>query len=303
MKKYLTIDLGSRWLNYGIVSEELDVLKEGKAYTSLEKKEDVFEPIRRIADACRNEIEGISMTMPGVIDRSRGYAYSGGVYLWVHDMEYAKELSAYTGIEKVALCNDAKAAALAEMGYGALKKVDQGALLMILTTGIGGALKINGKLLDGYHFAAGEFSYMKGDYQDRDQGQDMFALSCSLNSLTDLAKQASGDPKMNIIRIMCGLNEGDPVITGAVQKYVDRLSTFIYNIQCITDMERIVLGGTITDEPFMMDMIRKGVKKNFDHALYHNVFMPDIVPVTFHSNSRKFGAVYHFRQLFENRHD
>lgn len=64
----------------------------------------------------------------------------------------------------VALCpspsyNDAKCAAMAEAGVGALADVEDG-FVIILGTMIGGAYTHNRRLVMGRHFAAGEVSYI-----------------------------------------------------------------------------------------------------------------------------------------------
>ena len=55
--------------------------------------------------------------------------------------------------------NDGKAAALAKVWQGSLKGVSDGATI-ILGTGVGGGLVLNGKLRSGVHFQAGELSFI-----------------------------------------------------------------------------------------------------------------------------------------------
>ena len=111
MKKYLAVDLGRTHLKYAVITEELDVLNEGKLAVPVDNKEKLFNAYKQVADLYRGQVEGMALTMPGVIDMEKGFAYSGGVYLWVRNMSYGEELSQYISM-KVAICNDAKAAAL-----------------------------------------------------------------------------------------------------------------------------------------------------------------------------------------------
>ena len=80
MEKYLCIDLSRTKLRYAIVTEGLDVVAEGNEYIGINNREEVFGPILNVTDRYRDEIEGVSITMPGVIDPKRGIAYSGGVF-------------------------------------------------------------------------------------------------------------------------------------------------------------------------------------------------------------------------------
>ncbi|WP_318532656.1 ROK family protein [Faecalibacillus intestinalis] len=65
----------------------------------------------------------------------------------------------------ITIGNDAKCAANAEIGYGNLQDILDGAVV-ILGTGIGGCLIKNHQVHTGCHFSAGEFSFVKTDYQD-----------------------------------------------------------------------------------------------------------------------------------------
>nr|MCR4951100.1 ROK family protein [Solobacterium sp.] len=179
--------------------------------------------------------------------------------------------------------------------YGALKNVKNGVMLLILNTGIGGAVIHDGKIMDGAHFASGEVSYIRGDYRRRDEYNDMFALSCSIDGLSKAVEETSGKPNLNILRIMAKIATGDEDVKKGVENYCDRLALYMYNIQCVIDAEAFVIGGHLTDEPRTMAMIRQAVDRQFDADRYGNVFKPAIKECIFHNNSRMYGAVYNFR--------
>lgn len=297
MKKYLTLDLSRTFLYWAITTEELDVEQQGKCEIVCQSdKEAVFGPVRNLSEKFRDQVEGITFTMPGVIDSEQGIAYSGGIYEWVHDEPYAKEIEDLTGLPAV-IVNDAKAAALAEVGYGSLKHVNNGIMLMILTTGIGGAIIHHGEIVNGSHHAAGEFSYLSGDYRNRENGKDMFVYSCSLTGLCQIVEENTGRKNMNVMKILCGLSQRDPDMMKAVRIYCDRLAFFIYDIQCVCDADRFVLSGNVTDEPVFMDLIREATEKKFSESYYHNVYQPEITDCSFHDDARKYGAVYLFKKL------
>lgn len=298
MADYLAIDLMRTKLKYAHISDCLDIYEMGNEYISIDSKEELFDTILNVTDRFRDDIEGVSITMPGVIDRKRGFAYSGGVFEWVKNMEYAKELSEYIEMP-VAICNDAKAAAMAEIGYGALKKIQNGVLLLILNTGIGGTVVTDGHILEGQHFAAGEFSYMRGDYKERDGVDDMFAFSANVDSLSKCVEEASGQANLNILRIISKLNMKDEKVTKGVEKFCDMLATNIYNMQCIIDCDVVVLGGHVTDDPAMFKMVKQAIDRKFENAPYHNIFKPEVKECIFHHNSRTYGAVYNFKDVMK----
>ena len=302
MKKYLCLDVGRTKFRYAVMTEELDLLEQGKEYCDIYKKEEIFDPIKTVCDKYRGDVEGLSVTMPGVIDRKKGFAYSGGVYEWVRNVPYADMLSEYVDMP-VVIANDAKAAAMAEIGYGSLKRVQNGMMVMVLNTGIGGCIVTEGKILDGQHFAAGEFSYMRGDYKAPDnEYSDMFALSSSISGMTSEIQKTTGR-ELNAFRIIAKIQAGDERVREGLERYMDMLGNFIYNIQCVVDSEVCVIGGSLADDPLYIKFIREAVKRKFDNAPFQNIFMPEIRECTFHSNARMFGAVYNFRELMEKKDD
>lgn len=300
MANYLAIDLMRTKLKYAVIDDYLDITETGNEYIPVDSKEELFDIILNVADRYRYDVEGMSITMPGVIDRQRGHAYSGGVFEWVKDMDYAQELSDYVEMP-VVICNDAKAAAMAEIGYGSLKKIQNGVLLLILNTGIGGTVVTDGHILEGQHFAAGEFSYIRGDYKERDGISDMFALSANVDTLSKCVEETSGQANLNILRIISKLNMHDEQVTKGVEKFCDMLATNIYNLQCIIDCDVVVLGGHVTDDPIMFRMVRQAVDRKFDNAPYKNIYKPEIKECVFHHNSRTYGAVYNYRDLMKDK--
>lgn len=297
MKNILTLDLGRGWIRYAVTSETLDVLESGKVpVESTTEPEAVFSQMEMLGRKYHDRVEGIALTMPGVIDTEHGIAYSGGMYRWVKDMEYAKIIEERTGLPTIIL-NDAKAAALAEVGYGSLKKVERGVLLMLLGTGIGGAIVNHGKIVNGSHFAAGEFSYMPGDYQDREEGEDMFSRAMSINRLVEMVKESTGNENVNIMKVMRGLSQRDPLVEDGVRLYCRRLASFIYAIQCVVDAEQFTIGGNITDEPRFIQMIQQAVHERYETNRFKVTFEPVIRGVSFHEDSRKYGAVHLFLQM------
>ncbi len=300
MKKYLAIDIGKTSLKYAVINEELDFSDKGKEYIStVDSKDELFDAIRDVADQFRGEVEGVTITMPGVIDTKKGFAYSGGVYPWARNIPYAQMLSDHIGM-KVAIANDAKACAFAEMGYGSLKKVQNGVLYMILATGIGGAVISNGQLLNGEHFGAGEFSYMRGDYMNRESTEDMFALACSIDGLSRIVEAVSGLSNLNVFRIFSKVQMGDELVRQGVETYCDMLATYIYNVQCVLDSQRIVMGGNITDEPVFMKMIKEAVHRKFEDARFKFIREPEIRGCVFSGTARMIGAMYNYKQIFED---
>ena len=301
MKQYLCVDIDNSAIRYSVLSEELDILDSGRITVGMENKEQLFTPLIELAKGYRGRVEGMSITMPGVIDMVKGMAYSGGVFRWVHNEPYGEELSQLSGMRTV-IANDAKAAGMAEIGYGSLKGIDNGIMLLILGGGIGGVIVHHGQMMEGAHYAAGEVSYMRGDYKERDGAYCMFAETNSINSLAKCVKEETGSGNTNVIRIMMKLQMHDEAVLKGVRKYCDWMADYIYNVQCVVDASRVVIGGNI-DDPAFIEMIKQAVRRRFDSVPYHVIWEPEVVESTFHSDARMFGAVYNFRHLKTTYYD
>ena len=115
MKKYLAIDMGGTAIKYGVLDEQLNFSAHGKIDARTASMDDVVADLKEIYDKYGEGTEGICISMPGVIDRKKGFAHTGGAFTWVKELPVAEILSEKLGA-RVTICNDAKAAALAEIG-------------------------------------------------------------------------------------------------------------------------------------------------------------------------------------------
>ena len=97
--------------------------------------------------------------LPGVVKRGRLMTAANIEKSWI-DFPAQEALEARLG-RPVRLINDADAAGLAEVAFGAAKGVPGTVLLLTLGTGIGSALLINGTLLDSTEF--GHIPYRRKD--------------------------------------------------------------------------------------------------------------------------------------------
>jgi polyphosphate glucokinase len=101
--------------------------------------------IRQITDALPGCADPVGITFPGVVKGGRVLTAVNMDHSWV-DFEAATFFSAKLG-RPAFMANDADAAGLAEMRFGAGRGIKGTVLLLTLGTGIGSALFLDGKLL------------------------------------------------------------------------------------------------------------------------------------------------------------
>ena len=296
MKKYLALDLGGTAIKYGVLDEELNFSAHGKIDARTDSQEVVFEDLRKIYDEYGEGVEGVCISMPGVIDRKKGFAHTGGAYKWVNKMPIASMLSEEFGVP-VTICNDAKSAALAEIGYGNMQYVTNG-MCIILGTGIGGAIIVNGNLVDGTHFSSGEFSFLRGHVDDRTNRRDIFYATNGVGGFKAALKKATGLDEIDGLKAFRMIKEdhNEEALQGVKEFCLD-LAHHIYNLQAVLDCERVLIGGGISNEPMFIDLVREAVDTVFDGAFAPVIPKPQVMVCRFQADANLIGAVYNFIEL------
>jgi glucokinase len=157
------IDIGGTNTEYGIVNHRGEILKKGKIRTDTYDDVDLY--INELYDNLMPIIEGwqkvgkligIGVGAPnanyyqGVIEYAPNLRWNGVVPL-------AKLMTAKFGLPCL-LTNDANAAALGEMTYGAARGFND-FIMITLGTGMGSALVCNGQLVYGQNGYAGELGH------------------------------------------------------------------------------------------------------------------------------------------------
>ena len=154
---YAVIDVGGTFTKYAVMTAEGEFLRKGKIPTETEDLDRFLGSIAGIyedAAAKEGEIAGVALSMPGFLDVETGYAYNGGGVYCVKEMNLIEALQERIPVP-VTMENDARCAALAELWHGNLAGC-QNAAALILGTGVGGGIIVNGEILRGKHFVAGE---------------------------------------------------------------------------------------------------------------------------------------------------
>ena len=159
------IDVGGQTSKLGVVDARGTVLAQTVIRT--DTYSDVAPYIAELADAVRKVIKeaGAEGKVRGVgVGAPNGNYYTGAIESapnlpWAHDkVEFAKLLSEALGGLPVALTNDANAAAVGEMTYGAARGM-KNFIMITLGTGVGSGIVINGEVVYGHDGFAGELGH------------------------------------------------------------------------------------------------------------------------------------------------
>ncbi len=296
MKKYLTIDVGGTNIKYALMDEEANIFEKGEVPTPTTDADEFVEALGRIYDKYAGEVEALAMSAPGRIDASRGFFYTGGALKFIKNTDVAAMLSKRIPIPFCAE-NDAKSAALAELWKGAMKGYNSGSII-VLGTGIGGAIILDGKLLRGNTFAAGEYSGIASHWDSRITGVgDTWASVNSTKNLVKMYADAAGlDPKSIDGRyFFARANEGEETALNVLKEFCGYLATGIYSLQIILDVQRYCIGGGISKQPILMETLQKEVDDLFARMpFYMPAAKPEVVACEFGNDANMIGALYHY---------
>ena len=162
-KYAIGIDLGGTSTKFGIVDKEGNILKQDRIPTASEKPIDFFiEQLHAKLQPMIDEVGGKEAFIGIGMGAPNGNLYTGNIEYaanlhWKGIVPVAHLLNEKFGL-KTMLTNDANAAAMGEMMYGAAKGMKH-FITITLGTGVGSGIVIDGKMVVGNDGFAGELGH------------------------------------------------------------------------------------------------------------------------------------------------
>ncbi len=159
------IDVGGQTSKLGVVDARGTVLAQTVIRTDTYSEVEPY--IAELAEAVKKVIKdaGAEGNVRGIgVGAPNGNYYTGTIenapnLLWGHDkVEFAKLLTEAMDGMPVSLTNDANAAAVGEMTYGAARGM-KNFIMITLGTGVGSGIVINGEVVYGHDGFAGELGH------------------------------------------------------------------------------------------------------------------------------------------------
>lgn len=119
----------------------------------------VIDAVREFNARYGGSIEGVGVSLPGLVDPSTGTALYVPYFPW-RDLPVSDAISTAVGVP-VVIDNDANAVALAELWFGRPEVNDARDFIMVLVAeGVGTGIIFDGQVYRGQRGAAGEFGHM-----------------------------------------------------------------------------------------------------------------------------------------------
>lgn len=264
MKKYcIGIDLGGTFIKGGVVDTDGNIIAFDKTPTEVEKGNlaicqniaSLIEMLITKANVNRSEIIGVGAGAPGMVDTKDG-VLKCAENLLIENFPMAKTIKELTGFE-VKMANDANAATLGEVKFGAAKNKEN-VVMLTLGTGVGGGIVCNGELVEGNEGAGAELGHtviaMGGEpcTCGRRGCAEAYASATALIRETKKAMNKHKDSKMWEIGIdnvdgktAFDFADTDKYAKEVVDNYIYALATIIVNFANTFRPDAIILGGGV----------------------------------------------------------
>jgi len=286
----LAIDFGGTKVAVATADMEGSILKQARLDTHasqgaqqlLERTTGTAQAlIERTMEEVGGQCVAVGVSTPGVV-HDDGVLLSPNIPGW-EQVSLRETMRASLHVPTVVAANDVKAAAMAEVLWGALKGADP-AVFLSLGTGIAAAIVMGGRVVTGAHGASGEIGY-------------------NLRSVLDTSGAAHGRAPLEeaiggrFIGERASLLLGEPLSTAELFAHPDirarflvdetlaELATHVANLAILIDPARIAVGGGLMRSG---DVILHALTFRLEYAV---PFPPEIVPARFLQDASLYGAI------------
>jgi len=293
------IDLGGTKIE-GVILEDRDspkVLKRIRIPTQQEKGYvHIISQITKVVDVLSIEIgvrpSKVGVGHPGTIEPSDQLIKNSNTTV-LNGMPLKRDLELALGIP-VAMANDANCFAIAETKMGAVKeKMPQAELVfgVIMGTGVGGGLVINGKVRNGIHGIAGEWGH---NYLDDSGGKCYCGLTgCTETVISGAAlekyyESLTGNTKPLKTLVQLHREGNDTAASLTISRLIHYFGLAMSQVINILDPDAIVLGGGLGN----IDLLYSEGVKEVEKMTFNNTLSTPFLKPKLGDSAGVFGAAF-----------
>ena len=256
MKYYLGLDIGGTKIMFMLADENGNIVHRLKAPTTgdISLIEKSIRDLIASAGIAESDICAMALGVPGTVEG--GCTVLDAPALGWHNLALSELFERFPF--KCIAANDVTCALWAECEYGWGKNSDN-IIFISIGTGLGSAIKADGRIIEGFRGMSGEIGYFVGIEQVSDRlagfGSQEYGALESIVSGTGLTN--SGRPfGLTAASIFEAREKGDPNAVRIIDEFI------CANCASLLNPEYIVLGGGISNElePFM-ERIRDSVSR------------------------------------------
>ena len=235
----------------------------------------------------KNDILGIGIALPGLIDGKNGYIHFSRE-LNIDKLPLRDKIKEAFDIP-IYLANDANAGALGEIWFKNAEGRDNLIFLSIneITKDLGSGIIIDNQLYDGCSGTAGELLTSL---------PNIIKIISRLREEEDINTQYwdrfDRHEEVPFSEIIDKAKEEDPVASVIVEKFSEVIADQVVNLIGFYNPESIILGGDVSSTDYIVsNYIIPEVKNNFSEYFPRGVEFPNITPSKFGVYSVSMGAI------------
>ena len=310
-KFVIGVDLGGTKILAAVITESGEVISRAKKKTKADRPTE--EILGRVVSCCReaaekaelpfDRITGVGIGSPGPLDPEKGMVIeTPNVNLTgakITDF-ITKELGVPAFLD-----NDVNVGTFGEFVYGAGKGCRH-LVGIFMGTGIGGGVIVDGKLLHGHSFNAGELGHLKIRAYGAKCGcgdQGCLEAYASKTAMIKRFQKAVKKGKPTILTELIGDNWNkltskifkqayeakDKLIVGELQRAAKLTGVAVGSLMNVLSPEKVIIGGGLIEalEDELLPIIQKYAKKNCFPIISEGV---DIVPASLGDDAGILGA-------------
>ena len=254
-KVVLSLDVGGSKFIVGLVDFESKIVVSKREEWNTQDGTQIINYLttkmeQLIANHCSYEIVAIGITIPGIADVKNGI-WVNGFLGGIHHFPIVKYFNDIFNLP-VFIENDANACAYGEKYFGSCKDCEN-FMYITVSSGVGGALFLNGMLYLGNHGGAGEIGITVMDEKGRtnnDGETGLLELYASTSGMAQTYIELGGsnidNGALDGKTIFDLARQGDVIATKTVELEGHYLGLAISNANNLLDLQRFVIGGGIS---------------------------------------------------------
>lgn len=236
-------------------------------------------------------IDGVGISTAGVVNANTGeIIYAGYTIPGYIGVNFTSEIEKRFGLSTF-VENDVNCAALGELWKGQAK--DKNNVVMVtIGTGIGGSIIVNGQIVNGFNYTAGEVGYIP-------VGNSDWQSKASTTALIHLYQKKSLKTNQTGRTFFTDLSSGDKIAKETFEIFVENLTKGLLAISYLLNPEILILGGGIlAKKDILLPEIQSSLAKN----VIDNRFLPkNVVAATLGNEAGRIGAVKNFLDRISNK--
>ena len=280
-----TVDIGGTGIKFAAMSKEGEILDKQEIATP-DDLDGLLDWLKMLLS--KRDYQGIAMSVPGAVDRKTGMIGGISAVPYIHGFSWYDKLASYE--LPIHLENDANCVGLSELlAHPELEN----AACVVIGTGIGGAMIVNGRLHRGKHHLGGEFGYMT-TLAPAEKLNNWSQLASTGNMVRYLAEK-SGQTDWNGRKIYQEAEAGNTLCQEAIERMNRNLAQGLLNIQYLFDPDVISLGGSISQNKKFIEGVRSAISYYVDRYEEYSV-TPEIVACTYQGEANLYGALVNWLQ-------